>query len=294
MAKKSAMSKGYRKTVKKKPFLTKKEIIELIVILAVILLGVVLFNIFYDDGFIKENEVQTGDVVSYASSNLRDRYMKIAEIRELEGFTLAERGEDSTVISAYTFNSDDNQDNIESIAVNGSFVSAQSLVDTTMAYMSGLTEDSNVTAVQETTIQGYDALVFAYTYGEYDEDYGVEATEEAPAEETAEAAEEAPAEEAAEAVEEEPAEEAAEATEEAAEAAEEEPAEETAEAAEEEPADNKFTQAISTYIAVDDSHSLCFHIYRRGGDESFYLAEDELVDFIQPYTATFELVQKDA
>lgn len=277
MAKKSAMSKGYRKTVKKKPFLTKKEIIELIVILAVILLGVVLFNIFYDDGFIKENEVQTGDVVSYASSNLRDRYMKIAEIRELEGFTLAERGEDSTVISAYTFNSDDNQDNIESIAVNGSFVSAQTLVDTTMAYMSGLTEDSNVSAVQETTIQGYDALVFAYTYGEYDEDYGVETTEEAPAEETVDAAEET-----------------AEAAEEAADATEEAPAEETAEAAEEEPADNKFTQAISTYIAVDDSHSLCFHIYRKGGDESFYLAEDELVDFIQPYTATFELVQKDA
>ena len=275
MAKKSAMSKGYRKTVKKKPFLTKKEIIELVVILAVILLGVVLFNIFYDDGFIKEKDVQTGDVVSYASSNLRDRYMKLAEIRELEGFTLADRGEDDTVISAYTFNSNDNQNNIESISVNGSFVSAQSLVDTTMAYMSGLTEDSNVTAVQETTIQGYDALVFAYTYGEYDENYGVETTEETPAEETADVAEEEPAEETAE-------------------AAEEEPAEETAETAEEEPADNKFTQAISTYIAVDDSHSLCFHIYRKGGDESFYLAEDELVDFIQPYTAAFELVQKDA
>ena len=178
MAKKSAMSKGYRKTVKKKPFLTKKEIIELVVILAVILLGIVLFNIFYDDGFIKEKDVQTGDVVSYASSNLRDRYMKLAEIRELEGFTLADRGEDDTVISAYTFNSNDNQNNIESISVNGSFVSAQSLVDTTMSYMSGLTEDSNVTAVQETTIQGYDALVFAYTYGEYDENYGVETTEE--------------------------------------------------------------------------------------------------------------------
>ena len=276
------MSKGYRKTVKKKPFMTKKEIIELVVILAVILLGIVLFNIFYDDGFIKEKDVQTGDVVSYASSNLRDRYMKLAEIRELEGFTLADRGEDDTVISAYTFNSNDNQNNIESISVNGSFVSAQSLVDTTMAYMSGLTEDSNVTAVPETTIQGYDALVFAYTYGEYDENYGVETTEETPAEETADVAEE------------EPAEETAETAEETAEAAEEEPAEEAAETAEEEPADNKFTQAISTYIAVDDSHSLCFHIYRKGGDESFYLAEDELVDFIQPYTAAFELVQKDA
>ena len=66
MAKKSAMSKGYRKTVKKKPFLSKKEIIELIVIVAVILLGIVLFNIFYDDGFIKEDAVQQGDIVAYA------------------------------------------------------------------------------------------------------------------------------------------------------------------------------------------------------------------------------------
>ena len=40
MAKKSAKSKGYRKTVKKKPFLTKKEILELVVIVAVIVVGV--------------------------------------------------------------------------------------------------------------------------------------------------------------------------------------------------------------------------------------------------------------
>lgn len=251
MAKTSAKSKGYRKTIKKKPFLTKKEIIELIVILAVILLGVVLFNIFYDDGFIKDKDVQPGDIVSYASTDLRDRYKKIGEIGELEGFTLEERGEDEAPISAYVFNSDDGAENIESISVSGSFVDAVTLVNTTMSYMTGgLTEGSTVSEVYETTVQDHDAYVFTYTYGEYDADYGAEATEEA-AEEVAE-----------------------------------EPA---AEATEEQPADNKFTQAISAYIVADDNHTLCFHVYRKGGDESFYLPEEEIVDFIQPYFAAFNL-----
>jgi len=46
---------------------------------------------------------------------------------------------------------------------------------------------------------------------------------------------------------------------------------------------------VSAYVAEDEDHTLCFHIYRKGGDESFYLAEEELVDFIQPYTAAFTL-----
>ena len=49
-AKTSARSKGYRKTVQKKPFLTKKEIIALVAIVAVIALAILLFNLLYDDG----------------------------------------------------------------------------------------------------------------------------------------------------------------------------------------------------------------------------------------------------
>ena len=33
----------------------------------VILLGIILFNVFYDDGFIKANKLQPGDVVTYAN-----------------------------------------------------------------------------------------------------------------------------------------------------------------------------------------------------------------------------------
>ena len=49
-AKTSARSKGYRKTVQKKPFLTKKEIIALVAIVVAIALAVILFNLLYDDG----------------------------------------------------------------------------------------------------------------------------------------------------------------------------------------------------------------------------------------------------
>lgn len=248
MAKKSAKSKGYRKTVQKKPFLTKKEIIELIVILAVIVVGVVLFNIFYDDGYIREREVQSGDVVAYASSDLRDRYTKIAEIGEIEGFTLQERTEETAPITAYEFIPDGEENGITSISVNGSFINAQTLVDSTMSYMSSLVENGSgiVSEVMETTMQDHDALVYAYAYGEYDETYG-EAAETADT--TAD------------------------------------------DAADEEPADNKFTQSVSAYVAVDDTYTLCLHISRVGDDESFYLADDELVDFVQTYASAFTLIE---
>lgn len=239
MAKKSAMSKGYRKTTKKKPFLSKKEIIELLIILAVILLGVVLFNIFYDDGFLRSGDIQSGDVVTYASSDLRDRYKKIAEIGELDGFTLQERTADDTPISAYIFNPDTETDNIDAISVNGSFVNAKSLVESTMSYMSSLA-DGSASETLETTIQDHDAYVYAYTYGEYVESEDGEA--ETNADENGE-----------------------------------------------EPADNRFTQSISAYVAVDDTYTLCLHISRKGDDESFYLADDELVDFVQTYTGAFNL-----
>ena len=50
MAKKSAKSKGYRKTVTKKPYLSTKEIIWTCAIVVALILIVVLFNVFYDDG----------------------------------------------------------------------------------------------------------------------------------------------------------------------------------------------------------------------------------------------------
>ena len=256
MAKKSAMSKGYRKTVKKKPFLTKKEIIELVVIVAVILLGIVLFNIFYDDGFIKADAVQQGDIVAYASTDLRDRYFKVGTIGELEGYTLNERAEDAAPIESYIFTPEAETDNVDSVSVSASFVNAELLANSTMSYMTGI--ETNFSEIEKTTIQDHDAFVFSYTYSEYDASLDAEAAETEAAE--------------TEAVE--------------TEAAEGETAEE--------PAPNKFSQNLTAYIAVDDSHTLCLHVYRKGGDESFYLANDQIVDYVQQFSSAFNLVTEEA
>lgn len=250
MAKKSAMSKGYRKTTKKKPFLTKKELIALIAIVAAIIVGVILFNLFYDDGYLDADEVQQGDIVAFASSDLRDRYMKLGEIGQIEGFTLEEHDDSSTPIELYSFTPDAENDNVVSVSVNGSFVNAASLAYNTLSYMSSALD--NIPEIQETTLQDHTAYVFAYDYSEYDEDYGV--TEAEPVE------------------------------------AEAEPVEAEAEPVEaEEPAHNKFSQNVTAYVAVDDTYTLCLHIYRVGADESFYLSEDQIVDFVQQYASAFTL-----
>jgi len=173
MAKKSAMSKGYRKTTKAKPFLTKKEITALIVIVAAILAVVVLFNIFYDDGFLAADEVQANDMVYYASSDLRDRYTKLGTANEVEGFTMSSSADNTNgVVLRRDYTPDAPVDNIDYFTVSGSFVNAPTLASTNYAYLT--TEDMGltVTEMMETEVQGYPAYVFSY--------------QENPAEDTAE------------------------------------------------------------------------------------------------------------
>ena len=55
-------------------------------------------------------------------------------------------------------------------------------------------------------------------------------------------------------------------------------------------APNTFIQNLSCYVAVDETHTLAFHIYLQGEDDSFYLADDEIVDFVLSYTNAFTLV----
>ena len=263
MAKKSAMSKGYRKTVKKKPFLSKKEIIALIVIVAVIVLAVVLFNLFYDDGFLGAKQVKPGDVVSYANSNMRTRYAKIAEINELEGFTREDQGNENNALVTYTFTPDAETDHIESISVNGSFVPASELADTTISYMTGsMTEESSIQVSEkmEVEVQGYPAYIFSYSSDYYDSTRETEAAEEAEGTE--------PSEEAA--------------------------TETSGDEAEAEPASNVYSQNLSCYVALDDLHTLCLHVYRAGEDESFYLPDDQVVDYILQYTDAFTMVQPES
>lgn len=244
MAKNSAKSKGYRKQVKKKPFLTKKEIIELIVILAVILLGVILFNTLYDDGFTKK--VEPGEVVAYAGENLRDRYKKLADIGEVEGFTLEDRPEGTSPITTYDFLPNDENSTITSVSVSGSFLDADSLVSATISYMQNSLD--SISEVQETTIQGHDAKVFAYTYSHYDPSFGLEEGAEIPVMTEEELAAQEP---------------------------------------------NRYCQNVNAYISIDDTHTLCLHIYSKDVDNSFYLEDAQLLDFVKAHESAFTAVQAD-
>ena len=107
-AKTSARSKGYRKTVQKKPFLTKKEIIALVAIVAAIALAILLFNLIYDDGSLDvvDGVVQTenfdNSVIAQDHIGDETKYFKVAEVGELEGYT-REREENSANANLATF-----------------------------------------------------------------------------------------------------------------------------------------------------------------------------------------------
>ena len=92
MAKKSAVSKGYRKQTGKKPFLTRKETIMLCVIVAVLIIAFTVL-LRYDDGALKLNTgvvVTEGDNWLIVNGNARGRnarYFKIGEAGDIDGYT---------------------------------------------------------------------------------------------------------------------------------------------------------------------------------------------------------------
>ena len=93
MAKKtSAKSKGYRKTVEKKPYLTKKEITITICVIAALILAFVLFNILYDDGSLKirngKLQVSENSLILNTGSSKHPAYYKIGQIADIEGYTM--------------------------------------------------------------------------------------------------------------------------------------------------------------------------------------------------------------
>lgn len=279
MAKKTAAQKGYRKTTKKKPFLTKKELIALIIIVLVVIVGfIVIQNL--PDGFIGEKDIQPGDVVSYASRDNRTRFFKVAEANELEGYTRSNAAEGAGPVPTYSYTPDDETSAIQMVTLTGSNVEASALTDSTLSYFTASDTNNVATEKMSTTVQGHDAYVFGYTYSYYDENKATEAPAEEAAEAPAEEAAEAPAEEAAEA----PAEETAEA-----------PAEETAEAPAEdaEPAPNTFAQNLTVYTDVDGEHTVALHLYLSGEDESFYIPDDQILDYVMPFTEAFTIVEKE-
>ena len=125
-AKTSARSKGYRKTVQKKPFLTKKEIIALVAIVAAIALAILLFNLLYDDGSLDvvDGVVQTenfdNSVIVQDHIGDETKYFKVAEVGELEGYT-REREENSADanLATFVYTPEDETSPIDYIRVSG-------------------------------------------------------------------------------------------------------------------------------------------------------------------------------
>ena len=184
MAKKSAASKGYRKTIKKKPFLTKKEIIALVVIVAVIIVGLVLFNIFYDDGFLTAGDVQPNDVVALANAQVKNRYLKVADANEMEGFTRTNEYRETNPTSNFTYTPDEPVDGITTITLGGSYLKAVDLAENSITSLKSFNTNGTFEPTEriDTTVQGHDAAIIGYTFNYYQAPEGEEAadTEETP------------------------------------------------------------------------------------------------------------------
>ena len=90
--KKSAKSKGYRRQNAKKPYLSKRDIAVLCILLVAIAIGA-FFLFRYDDGAlkVKNGEVVTdGDnwlIVNGSNARGRARYFKLGEVGEIDGYT---------------------------------------------------------------------------------------------------------------------------------------------------------------------------------------------------------------
>lgn len=170
MAKKSAYSKGFRKTVQKdKPFLTKKEIIALIAIVVVIALAIVLFNLLY-------KPFKEGEIGSRTSTANRKSFDKLGLIGEVEGYTRTATP-DSLGVYTYTFAADTPAEGYnETVRVQGSPVNAATLTQTNMSYGGDAVKYSEL-KVED--VQGQQAYYFGQTYDYY------QATEEELAAQTA-------------------------------------------------------------------------------------------------------------
>lgn len=187
-AKTSARSKGYRKTVKKQPFLTKKEIIILVAIIAVIALALILFSLLYDDGSLDvvdgvaqmdnpEVSLVTSDIVGEET-----KYFKVGEVGEIDGYT-RERVENSADANLATYNyySEDETAPIDYLHVGAGGGTPENLMATALySYMmSGISVDSQ----SETEVNGHD-VQYAVISFEYPMTEDTEQTAETDAEAT--------------------------------------------------------------------------------------------------------------
>ena len=302
MAKKSSKSKGYRKSTAKKPYLSKRDIIILCAIIAVLVVGAILL-FSYDDGALKTKGgaiVDKGEnwlIVNGSNTSGGHRYFKLGEVGEMEGYELAITPNTSdSNLSQFTFTPTDEASQVRSVSIVGSPAAADRLALANLSMMSSI-GTGEISEIAEAEADGrayqYYTINYAYTVEE-DAAEEADATVEEAADEATDAAEDV-ASEATEAVEE-AAGEATEAVEEAAGEATEAVEEAASDAAESDAGEadavepNRFEQSISAFMDAPKLGSVAVTIALDVDSAEDYLDEAALCELAaQAFAAvTFE------
>ena len=155
MAKRSAKSKGYRKTVGKKPYLTKRDIVILCLLVAVVAVGAILL-FSYDDGALKVKDgkiVDAGEnwlIVNGSNTPGRARYFKVGEIQAPEGYDGSNAPLNDDNVPMYVYTPQEEANGVEAVNVTTSHSSAKALAEYIVETMTSLGSErlSEVTAAE--------------------------------------------------------------------------------------------------------------------------------------------------
>ena len=267
MAKKSAKSKGYRKTVSKKPYLSKRDIGILCVLIVIIAVAAILL-FSYDDGALKLADGKlTGTednwVIVNGANSGGHRYYKLAEAGDMEGYertTEPAAGDGNLSLIRYTPNAEDAP--IRNITLSATHAKS---ADSAAYYR------SIVSSLETSEIQTAQAGDVSYRYFTYRTSYHVDEAEAAEGEipESADAAETATG---------------------PAETAETDAADAAEGDAEETP--NRFEQAIHAYVDAAHDSSVDITVVVNAEGEEDFLAEDDLKAYIDQTISALTLEKK--
>ena len=223
MAKKSAASKGYRRTEKKKPFLTRNEIIALAIIVALIIIAVIVVNLISTAGLIKPGRIQSGDIIT--ATSVDKYYKKVGSINEMEGYTMEVLTSPETPTGGYTFTPVDESSSLDHLRVGGAFSNAAYMIDLSVNYIASYSSN-NLSSVVETTIADHPAYVRSVSTTSTDED-GAEV----------------------------------------------------------------YHQFIYCYVDTDGEYSISLSATIEGADESVFIPEEELADYMAQFGAAFTPIE---
>ena len=254
MAKKTAKSKGYRKAAQKKPYLSKKDITILCVLIVVLAIGAILL-FTYDDGALKVKDgkiVDPGENWLIVNGNLKGghRYFKLGEAGEIPGYTMEPQpfvSDDN--LHQFNYKPEDEGGAVTGITLSASAYDPARLAEAN-AKMVASVKDSEVSDVATDKAGDMEYTYYTYTHAYY------------AAPETEDNAEEAPAEEQAEV-----------------------PAEE----ASDDQAPNHFEQAMNAYLPAAHDGSVIITVTAEADSADSYLTEDQLKETLNQAIAAVTL-----